>query len=633
EALLWYIEGYGSMRKPLRIPFSKEEIIYCNTMLFLPGCRFQISRAHYFHLIKHRPEFAPASILNDESAYRNEIYRWVSEIVVDLNAADVLVPDDYINYLKQIRSPWKDRKFAFNDYFEIRRHNESSWHVFSADSAVERGLMYLVAWLETGGNPGCLQYMPENVRAELFETKGSEGLTFFEEYALDLLEDVSLDVVRALYDSIIESQGELLLTAGFDVEQLTYSTCDKNGNRRHFPYKALCQKVQDPCDLQVIGPFGSASGLGQATRLSVLAMREAGLDPHLVNFDLDNPAPTGFSTAMKSGEPRQARVNLVHLNAEAAPFAAAYLPDIFSNSYNIGYFFWELDTPAKCHSLALQMFDEVWVSTEYGVQQYSAKFDNPVVNVGMTFEEIDTPSKQECRKRLNEKFSIDEDETVFLATFDSFSFVQRKNPKAVIRSFLKAFPKGDERVRLIIKTQNRHSVLDPNQQKIWKSIDHLISLDSRIQFVNKTMTYTDLLWFKKAADCYVSLHRSEGWGFGMIESMMLEVPVIATGYSGNLEFCKDEHCWLVDTDEIYLEHDDYIFVVPGQKWGEPKISHAAECMKNAHLDENIRLKKARIAREFVQDKFSPCAIGERYANRLKSIYKRTGSSSTVAKVA
>ena len=633
EALFWYIEGYGSTRKPLRIPLSKKEISYCNTMLFFPGCRFQMSRAHYFHLLKHRPGFAPADILNDESAYNEEIYNWVCEISVDLNMSDVLVPKDYIDTLKQLRSQSKDRRFAFNSYFEIRRHRESSWRVFAIDSAVERGLMYLVAWLESGGKPACVQFMSERVNKELFEIKNIDGLTFFEQTALDLLEDSSLQDIRKLYDSITHSQRNILLEAGYDVDKMRYTTCDTQGNRRHLPKRVMQQDADSPIDLQLIGPFRSASGLGQATRLSVLAMRAAGLEPHLVNFDLDNPAPTGFSSAMKSGLPKQAKVNLVHLNAEAAPFAAAYLPDFFSNSYNIGYFFWELDSPAKCHSLALEMFDEIWVSTEYGFQQYNTSMDNPVINVGMTYEEIETPSKEDSRARLNETFNIDADETVFLTTFDSFSFVQRKNPKAVIQSFLEAFPGGNERVRLIVKTQNRDSVLDPVQQKIWKSIDNLISLDSRIMFVNKTMKYSDLLWFKKAADCYVSLHRSEGWGFGMIESMMLDVPVIATGYSGNLEFCKEEHCWLVETDEIYLNHDDYIFVMPGQKWGEPRVSAAAACMKDAYKNKRLRIQKAQAAREYVQENFSPSVIGQRYVNRLKAIDEIIESKNSIAKAA
>jgi len=633
EALLWYIEGYGSTRKPLRIPLSKKEIAYCNTLLFFPGCRFQISRAHYFHLLKHRPGFAPADILNNEAVYKNEVFHWASEITAELNMSDVLVPTDYSDTLKQINTQSKDRRFAFNEYFEIRRHTESSWHVFSPDSAIDRGLMYLVAWLENGGKPGCIQYMPEKVLKELFQITNDNDLTFFEEVALDLLEDSSLQDIRELYKSILDSQRIQLLESGFDVDKWAYITCDKSGNRRHLPNVGIPSDSEGPCELQVIGPFGSASGLGQATRLSVLAMREAGLNPHLVNFDLDNPAPTGFSTAMKSGAPKRAKVNLIHLNAEAAPFAAAYLPDVFSDSYNIGYFFWELDTPARCHSLALKMFDEIWVSTEYGVEQYVNSFDGPVVNVGMTFEELETPAKSECRVRLNETFNIDADETVFLTTFDSFSFVQRKNPKAVIRSFLEAFPNGDERVRLILKTQNRQSVLDPVQQKIWKSIDNLISMDSRIMFVNETLKYEDLLWFKKAADCYVSLHRSEGWGFGMIESMMLDVPVIATGYSGNLEFCKEEHCWLVETDEVYLDHNDYIFVVPGQKWGEPRIGDAAACMKNVYENKDVRVDKSRVAREFVQSNFCPSAIGKRYSDRLKSIEELIDSKESLDRAA
>ena len=77
-------------------------------------------------------------------------------------------------------------------------------------------------------------------------------------------------------------------------------TRDEAGNR----FEAAALPPVDPkareVDVQLIGPLAKASGLGQATRLSADILRATGLDVRGVDFDLDNPAPEGFSSATKS---------------------------------------------------------------------------------------------------------------------------------------------------------------------------------------------------------------------------------------------------------------------------------------------------------------------------------------------
>ena len=149
----------------------------------------------------------------------------------------------------------------------------------------------------------------------------------------------------------------------------------------------------------------------------------------------------------------------------------------------------------------------------------------------------------------------------------------------------------------------------------------LVGDDRRITIVNETFEYRDLLTFKAGCDCYVSLHRSEGWGFGMIESMALGVPVIATGYSGNLEFCNDKNSWLVESDEVFVGKKDYIFVVPGQKWAEPRMESAINAMREVYYDPKKRNSKSVSAKKYVHDNFSVDKIASRYSARINEILK------------
>ena len=103
--------------------------------------------------------------------------------------------------------------------------------------------------------------------------------------------------------------------------------------------------------------------------------------------------------------------------------------------------------------------------------------------------------------------------------------------------------------------------------------------DSRVQILDETLTFSGLLRLKKGSDCYVSLHISDGCGFGMIEAMNLWEPVVATGYSGNLDFCQPDMTWLVESREVELTDADYICVRPGQQWAEPDHADAVATLR------------------------------------------------------
>jgi glycosyltransferase involved in cell wall biosynthesis len=116
----------------------------------------------------------------------------------------------------------------------------------------------------------------------------------------------------------------------------------------------------------------------------------------------------------------------------------------------------------------------------------------------------------------------------------------------------------------------------------------------------------------------------------MVEAMNLGIPVIATGYSGNMEFCNEETCWLVDYDLRPLDRDEYIFVSPGQKWAEPRLESAVRRMRDVFHDGDKRGARAAAAKRFVGERFSPAAISARYAARLAEIFSSLGLNANVS---
>src|SRR5690606_26031032 len=104
--------------------------------------------------------------------------------------------------------------------------------------------------------------------------------------------------------------------------------------------------------------------------------------------------------------------------------------------------------------------------------------------------------------------------------------------------------------------------------------------------IDHNLSRAELVGLIEACDCYVSLHRSEGLGLTMAEAMLLGKPVIATGYSGNLEFMDRSNSLLVGYDLVPIGRD--IPPYPGDLlWAEPSCAEAAEamCWVHEHPDE------------------------------------------------
>ena len=606
--LHWYIAGYSTLRAGLRVPMSTEMLAHLNAPVVIGGQRVSLTRVTWSFLMGAPPILHSMNFQNPDWVLW-AVYWWSVNQARALNCEDCLVPQGYIDLLAEVPERWQYESFAPSQ-FMLRLHAENAaLGALDLNREEDRRTLFLSAMAMAVTRPDFLRYLPaDTLEALLEEEAGAEPdfSTFFRDMGGE-------DTPPLTRDNL----ARILRLKGFDLENRRFVNFTPEGHRIE---AAMLTPVQseEVVDLQLIGPFEKASGLGQATRLSASVLAETGLSVNAVNFGLDNPAPEGFSRVGATSDYKRARINLIHLNAESIPLVFAYEPDAFSGAYNIGYFFWELDTPAACHYLGMDMLDEIWVSTEYGVQIYQPEAGKPVTNVGMCYEDLPEIERASSRRFVTDLFGFDGSEFVFLVAFDSFSFVQRKNPVGTLKAFCEAF-EGVEDVRLVIKTQNRTKVQDPAQQNIWAEVDRLMEDDDRIVILDETLSYDDLLRLKKGSDCYVSLHKSEGWGFGMIEAMNLEVPVVCTGYSGNMDFCRPDTAWLVDYEEVALDEDDYIFVRKGQKWAEPDHDDAVRQLRAVHAQLQDREARAAAALRFVKEDFSAPAIARRYEARLHEI--------------
>jgi glycosyltransferase involved in cell wall biosynthesis len=547
--------------------------------------------------------------LGDADLYRKLVYWWACEQAPSLNIEDCLVSRFHIDYLRQIPTAWMGKAFPLSHFMEEALATHPILVSFGPMQGVSARLTaYMTLAAHALDEPGLLRFVPETVIDRLFG--GSKPL-------FDDLAAAACAEHPAAQPLDTKQYRASLAQRGFDLDTLAFRSVDKTGHRSEAA-RLGAVAPGPPVDVQLIGPLNKVSGIAHATRLSQTILQSTGYSLAFTQCSLDNSQPDQPTPIGTTGYGVNARVNLIHLNAEMLPLAYAYMPDIHDKAYTIGFFFWELDRPADCHRLGLDLVDEVWVASEYNRHCFAAWTDKPVVNVGMAIDIDRVPDREAARLELERMCGAGPQDFVFLTSYDSSSYVLRKNPLSVLRAFQAAFP-GDEPVRLVIKTHNAASIAEGLGRRVWDEILQAASEDQRLIVIDQTLPYAKMMALKAGSDCYVSLHRSEGLGFGLLEAMKLNVPVVCTGYSGNLDFCDDTTAWLVAADEIGVRPGDYAHVSPGHRWAEPRHGSAAAALQGVKEDMTRRQERVTAAAARIADRYSIEAAAKRYSNRLGAI--------------
>jgi glycosyltransferase involved in cell wall biosynthesis len=349
--------------------------------------------------------------------------------------------------------------------------------------------------------------------------------------------------------------------------------------------------------VNVVAHFEYASGLQQAALGLVEALQRAGVRTSLrdlpVTFRPDPHAPRRLGL-----EEYDTTVYLAAVNTfpdEWYPRAGLRMrPGV----RRIAVWYWEMeDVPAEW-AARLGWADEVWAPTRFLADTFRKYIRVPVVPMlpGVELPPFDPLPRSH--------FGLQDDRFVFLFTFDLFSTLARKNPLGLIAAFRRAFRPG-EPVDLVLKVSRGESA--PNE---FARLNEAAAA-AGVRVLNAVLPRGELLALLACADCYVSLHRSEGLGLGMAEAMLLGKPVIGTGYSGNLDFMTGENSHLVSCARVPCAADAPPYR-RGYTWGEPDLGHAAELMRRVvDRRDEARAKGERAARDL-----SEWLSVEAYARRV-----------------
>jgi len=345
-----------------------------------------------------------------------------------------------------------------------------------------------------------------------------------------------------------------------------------------------------PWSYDVVGYHGGDFGLAIAAAQTVGALRASGRAVRTIGLANHPPPPLRerLARAVQSRR-RQASSRTVALfqanPLEIAQHAFQWQAEVEPGARSVCVPFWELPVVPRSWEPILRGMDAILAPTRF-IQEACARVAGPE-RVLHYPQSVTLPSGIEPAR---EAWGISPGATVFLVSFDVGSGIDRKNPWAALEAFRRAFP-GSEDVELVIKTRPWSQV--PEFVGQLDRLRETIAGDRRIRIVERSLPYADVMRLHASCDALVSLHRSEGLGLHLMEAMSLGRAVVATGWSGNLDFMTGANsvpvpCALVPVDPLH-PHYRIERSRPGQVWAEPDVDAAARAMRRLHEEPAWRI--------------------------------------------
>jgi glycosyltransferase involved in cell wall biosynthesis len=334
-------------------------------------------------------------------------------------------------------------------------------------------------------------------------------------------------------------------------------------------------------NIRFIAHINSSFGLARGAHATLRALHFLGCKIDAVDLKLESHNSLLFTDIpCLNSDFTVPFVELIHTN----PNVLAHTLDLldFPSSVapvRIGYWAWELESFPDGWEAYFCKFDEIWAPSAFSAQALAQRSPIPVISVPHLLDWPKLNSLYQQRSRINafkNTTSCIAKPFRFLCCFDYWSTTLRKNPYDIIKAFQLAFPlaaKSSASVELYLKTSNSEKF--PQETAELKSIT---KDDSRIHWIDTLLSHQEFDELLISTSAFVSLHRSEGFGLVIAEAMALAIPVIATAYSGNLEYCLPNSYCAVPWEPQFINSTvgDY---PSGSHWAQPHIPSAVAFMQ------------------------------------------------------
>ena len=321
--------------------------------------------------------------------------------------------------------------------------------------------------------------------------------------------------------------------------------------------------------------------------------------------------PTRQNADFSYTKPRQSPypINIICLNGDLVPaFSHEVNASFFTDRHTIALWWWEVVDafPPDWHA-AFEYLDEVWVATD---QIYEAIAPHSPVPVNKVRMPVVMPRVGlYSRARLG----MPEDGFSFLYVYDYHSTAARKNPVGHVEAFKAAFGEGSG-AKLVLKCINGDRMTAEHTRTLLAVDDH-----PDITVIDRFVSADEKNAIVAACDCYLSLHRSEGFGLTPAEAMALGKPVIATRYGGTLDFMTDQNSYLVDHGWTKVGPGAHPYPADAT-WAEPDLDHAARLMREVFEDRAEARRRGEQGQRDIREHHDPAVAGAMMRTRLREIH-------------
>lgn len=366
----------------------------------------------------------------------------------------------------------------------------------------------------------------------------------------------------------------------------------------------------DDVAVTLVGHPYAAIGMGEQLRSQVRALEAVHLRPGVL--DIFRHASRGDPAHRALVGPLERRdapggIRVFHVNGdEVERVLAAFeaLGGRLDGGRNIVVPAWELPRYPAEWAVQLTRFDEIWAISRF-VQDGLAAAGLASHLVGQSVEP--SPSGASLPRAW---FGIRESAFALLHFLDLSSFADRKNPQAalaLLRGLQEALPAADLQLVLKVKDAERDAAE-------WAAA---LAPGVGVVVLTEPLDSHGVRSLLRACDCFVSLHRSEGFGRGLGEAMAEGRLALGTGWSGNLDFMAPHNSLLARHKLVRVRRGQYPHAA-GQRWAEPDVAHAVELVRPLLLDPAQGRALAERGRLDVLRSHGNRAVGLRMLDRLEA---------------
>lgn len=363
--------------------------------------------------------------------------------------------------------------------------------------------------------------------------------------------------------------------------------------------------------IDVIGFVSANCGLSVAARTTVRILAENSHNVAIADITLGGGRSSRDHTfdhlLLPEGAPLPHGIRLFHLNPPVIGQILEKKPAWCRSdqTFNVAVPFWELPQLPDFWIRDLQNMDLVLCPSRFIEQTVATTPMDPMPAVRHFPQTVFLPERHRPDRI---RFGLPDQGLCFVVSFEIASDMERKNPWAAIEAFNGAFA-PDENVWLVVKVSAalQNEVIEQQRERL-RSI---AAASDRIVILDRQMSYEEVISLYESCDVYVSLHRSEGLGLGLMEAMLLGKPVIATAWSGNMDFTTDANSCLVGYRLVPVRSPVYEQLLGSKRslWADPDIADAARWMRQLYEHPDLRAHKGLAARASMSRRQEECQAG------------------------